>query len=165
MEHDPPLVTQSPIEQRDRAGFWLRLIAFAIDLWVLSMFALLLLFIGLLASNLGADLNGLDADSSSPLSFLSLCQIAGLTATAAYFTILHGQEGQTIGKSLLGLEVRTLAGEPLGYGRALVRCLGYGLSAASFGLGFLWVALNPGKRGWHDLLAGTVVVVYQYREQ
>ena len=71
MERDPPLVTQPPSAQRDRAGFWLRLIAFAIDLWVLSMFALLLLFIGLLASNLGADLNGLDFPPFFPFALPS----------------------------------------------------------------------------------------------
>ena len=162
---EPPPTTSEHAAKRDRAGFWLRLVAFVIDLVVLGAFSLLLLLIGFLAANLGANWSGLDTASPRPFSLLSLWQLAGLIAAAAYFTILHSEQGQTIGKSLLGLDVRTLDGEPLGYGQALVRCLAYGLSAAFLGLGFLWVALNPGKRGWHDLLSGTVVLMNSYREQ
>ena len=71
-------------------------------------------------------------------------------------SVLHHsawRAGQTIGKSLLGLEVRTPDGESVSYSQALLRCLAYGVSTLFFGIGFLWVALNPGKRGWHDLLA------------
>ncbi|MBI3303062.1 MAG: RDD family protein [Deltaproteobacteria bacterium] len=164
-EREPPLTTPEYAAERDRAGFWLRLVAFVIDLVVLGAFSLLLLLIGFLAANLGANWSGLAPDSPRPFSLLSLWQVAVLTAGAAYFTILHSEQGQTIGKNLLGLEVRTLDGEPLSYGQALVRCLAYGFSAAFLGLGFLWVALNPGKRGWHDLLAGTMVVMSEHREQ
>ena len=38
------------------------------------------------------------------------------------------------------------------------RYLGYYISIFSLGLGFLWIAFDPKKQGWHDKLAGTVVV-------
>lgn len=38
------------------------------------------------------------------------------------------------------------------------RYFGYFISTLPLGLGFLWVAFNRRKQGWHDLLAGTVVV-------
>jgi uncharacterized RDD family membrane protein YckC len=147
-----------------RAGFWLRLVAFTIDLVILGVFSLLLLFASLLLSALGADFSNLDLTSQPPLSLRRLGEAAELLATAAYFTILHGETGQTIGKSLLGLEVRTVEGERIGYSLALIRFFGYWVSFFSFGLGFLWVAVNPGKRGWHDLVAGTVVVARNNRE-
>jgi uncharacterized RDD family membrane protein YckC len=36
--------------------------------------------------------------------------------------------------------------------------LGYYVSAIPFGLGLLWVGIDPKKQGWHDKLAGTVVI-------
>jgi len=142
-----------------RAGFWLRLVAFTIDLVILGVFSIVLLFVGLLIFALGTDFGSLELTTQPSFSLRLLGEAAALLATAAYFTILHGETGQTIGKNLLGLEVCTVEGERIGYSLALIRFLGYWLSFVFFGLGFLWVALNPGKRGWHDLLAGTVVVV------
>lgn len=43
-------------------------------------------------------------------------------------------------------------------GQYVGRYFAYMLSALPFGLGFLWVAFDPRKQGWHDKLAGTVVV-------
>lgn len=40
----------------------------------------------------------------------------------------------------------------------VIRYLGYYLSMLPLFLGFLWVAFDPKKQGWHDKLAGTVVV-------
>jgi uncharacterized RDD family membrane protein YckC len=40
----------------------------------------------------------------------------------------------------------------------VIRYLGYYLSMIPLFLGFLWVAFDPKKQGWHDKLAGTVVV-------
>ena len=40
----------------------------------------------------------------------------------------------------------------------LVRYIGYYASALFFGIGFLRIPFSPRKQGWHDELAGTVVV-------
>jgi uncharacterized RDD family membrane protein YckC len=40
----------------------------------------------------------------------------------------------------------------------VVRYLGYFVSTIPLGLGLLWVAFDPRKQGWHDKMAGTVVV-------
>jgi uncharacterized RDD family membrane protein YckC len=42
--------------------------------------------------------------------------------------------------------------------RLFVRYLGYYVSTLPLLLGFLWVAFDPRKQGWHDKMAGTVVV-------
>jgi uncharacterized RDD family membrane protein YckC len=39
-----------------------------------------------------------------------------------------------------------------------IRYLGYFVSTVPFGLGLAWVGFDPRKQGWHDKLAGTVVV-------
>jgi uncharacterized RDD family membrane protein YckC len=40
----------------------------------------------------------------------------------------------------------------------VVRYLGYYVSTIPLGLGLIWVAFDPRKQGWHDKIAGTVVV-------
>jgi uncharacterized RDD family membrane protein YckC len=135
-----------------RAGFWLRFVAFTIDTVILSCFSLLLLLVGVLMTSLESYGSGLDADTEEFVSLFPLWIAGVMTTAAAYFTILHCEYGQTIGKSLLGLEVRMRDGALPSYSQALVRWLAYGVSAAFCGLGFLWIGLNPGKRGWHDLL-------------
>lgn len=43
-------------------------------------------------------------------------------------------------------------------GQLIGRYLAYYLSLIPFGLGFIWVAFDARKQGWHDKLAGTVVI-------
>jgi len=40
----------------------------------------------------------------------------------------------------------------------LIRYLGYFVAGVPLMLGLLWVAIDPRKQGWHDKMAGTVVV-------
>lgn len=40
----------------------------------------------------------------------------------------------------------------------LIRYVGYFVSSIPFGLGLFWVAFDSRKQGWHDKMAGTVVV-------
>jgi uncharacterized RDD family membrane protein YckC len=43
-------------------------------------------------------------------------------------------------------------------GQLVGRYLAYYVSIIPFMAGILWVAFDPRKQGWHDKLAGTVVV-------
>jgi len=43
-------------------------------------------------------------------------------------------------------------------GQLIGRYFAYYISTIPLGLGFLWIAWDPKKQGWHDKLAGTVVV-------
>ena len=66
--------------------------------------------------------------------------------------------GQTLGKIVLGLRVVKRNGNRIGIADAILRnVLGYNLSGI-FLLGFLWAAVDRERQGWHDKLAGTVVV-------
>jgi uncharacterized RDD family membrane protein YckC len=75
----------------------------------------------------------------------------------AYFIYGWGTRGATPGKTVLGLVVEGDDGSfPIGASRATVRLLGYVLSGALFGIGFLMIAF--GGSGLHDRVAGTRVV-------
>lgn len=43
-------------------------------------------------------------------------------------------------------------------GQCVLRYFGYLPAILPFGLGLLWVAIDPRRQGWHDKLARTVVV-------
>jgi len=49
-------------------------------------------------------------------------------------------------------------GEPASKRQLIGRYLGYYVSIIPFCLGLIWVAFDARKQGWHDKLAGTVVV-------
>ncbi len=82
----------------------------------------------------------------------------GLLFALAYFASMWTWKGTTIGGIVLGMKVVRLDGQPLTFLVALVRALAAAFSAFVFFLGFLWIALDRDKQGWHDKIAGTVVI-------
>ena len=67
--------------------------------------------------------------------------------------------GTTPGKWLIGLEVRRddAISTPSKW-QYFVRYLAYLPSGAALMLGFIWISFNKRRRGWHDMIAQTVVV-------
>lgn len=69
------------------------------------------------------------------------------------------KRGATPGKDMISAKiVDAKTGKPLTLRQSGIRYLGYYVSTIPFGLGLIWVALDPRKQGWHDKMAGTVVV-------
>lgn len=67
--------------------------------------------------------------------------------------------GATPGKMAISARIvdASTGGRP-STGQLIGRYLAYYVSALPFFLGFFWVAFDRRKQGWHDKLAGTVVV-------
>lgn len=139
------------------AGFWLRLMAFAIDDLIVFFTFIIFVIIGLIAVEM----------MPGEIREIPLLRLLGIILPAlfplgcllaiSYFTFFHLVWGQTIGKMIFGLRVTQTDGRTLSAGRALLRAIAYFLSAFPLGLGFLWVAFSAKKRSWHDWIAGTVV--------
>jgi uncharacterized RDD family membrane protein YckC len=92
---------------------------------------------------------------------LSLLQAALIAfgASALYFAASEGSAWQaTPGKRLLGLRVRDMRGERVGFGRALIRHLTGAISWLTFNLGHAIAGWRRDRRALHDLLAGTQVL-------
>ncbi|MCC6850441.1 MAG: RDD family protein [Deltaproteobacteria bacterium] len=140
------------------AGFLVRVVAFVVDGALLGAFALPLAAAGSWGVRAGMLVLGHPAPVESDEVLLTLLVIGWFAMATAYFTVLHGGDGQTIGKSFCGIAVRTLHLRRVGVVRALFRTIAYAFSSSFFGFGFFLVALTPRKRGWHDFLAGTCVV-------
>jgi len=67
--------------------------------------------------------------------------------------------GATPGKMYIKAQVvDARTGQRMRLGQSVVRYLGYILSAIPFFLGYFAVAWSDKRQGWHDKLAGTVVV-------
>jgi uncharacterized RDD family membrane protein YckC len=82
----------------------------------------------------------------------------GLLVTLAYFSGMWAWKGTTVGGVVLKLKVVRLDGQPITFPVALVRGLAGAFSTVVLFLGILWIAWDKDKQGWHDKIAGTVVV-------
>jgi len=76
-----------------------------------------------------------------------------------YHVILWTWRGGTLGQVALGIEVRRESdGRRIGLGTAILRYVGYLVSTWVLYLGLIWVAFDRRKQGWHDKIAGTLVI-------
>jgi uncharacterized RDD family membrane protein YckC len=75
----------------------------------------------------------------------------------AFFTASWVLRGQTVGMLAWHLTVVTSTGMRLTWQQALRRFIGAALAFATFGLGYLWKFIDPGRRTWPDLLSGTEI--------
>lgn len=76
-----------------------------------------------------------------------------------YFPAFWASGGRTPGMRPFGLRVvRDRDGSSFGWGTALLRMVGLYVASAVFYLGFIWIFVDKRHRGWHDLIAGTIVV-------
>jgi uncharacterized RDD family membrane protein YckC len=87
-----------------------------------------------------------------------IIQLIAFLITVGYFVYFWGK-GQTIGMRVFHLRVAdAVTGQPIGYGRAALRYLGYVISAIVCYIGLIWAAFDGRKQGWHDKIANTVVL-------
>jgi uncharacterized RDD family membrane protein YckC len=124
------------------AGFWIRALAYAADMAILTLVLLLLALPFAFMGGAGMALYGLIA-AVGPIAYFAWLQASSREAT--------------IGKQLCGLKVRH-EGEQISLLRSIARELAKLLSSAVLMIGFLMVAFTGRKQGLHDMLASTEVV-------
>jgi uncharacterized RDD family membrane protein YckC len=82
-----------------------------------------------------------------------------LAAIVGFYGFFWTRRGQTLGMASWRIEVRREDGSLLDWRDTVVRLLAATLSWLVFGLGFLWILVDPARRAWHDRLSRTVVLV------
>jgi uncharacterized RDD family membrane protein YckC len=87
-----------------------------------------------------------------------LIALSGIVISVVYYVRSWARSGQTVGKMWIKAKVVGADGQPVSIGRALLRYLGYIVSAVLLSLGFLWIAFDRKRQGLHDKIAGTYVV-------
>ena len=130
------------------AGFWIRLIAYIIDIAV--TYAITGLINTLTFNKLNITMNiPLLGESSLTFVFVMLF----------YFVIMTYLINQTLGKIIMGLKVAVISPKKLTLIDVLYReIVGRLLNMALFSLPYLVVAFNSKKMGLHDYIADTVVI-------
>ncbi len=66
--------------------------------------------------------------------------------------------GMTVGMRAWKVKLVSEDGAVVSWPRCLIRFLAAILSATAFGLGFVWILVDKKKRGWHDVLARTLLI-------
>ena len=136
--------------QQRFAGFWIRTLAYLVDAFLLSLVG------GAFPYLLIAGLPGSQQANNGAAT-----QSAGSSVLLAvvYFVVCWWLfRGRTIGMWITGLRVIRDDGAPLGLLGAIVRVIGLWFSFAVCFVGVIWVAVDSRHRGWHDMLARTLVV-------
>lgn len=80
-----------------------------------------------------------------------------LAVSYLYFGWCWTRSGQTLGMRAWRMRVRTREGEPLGWGRSLVRFTAAIVSIGAAGIGLLWVAFDRERLSLHDRLSATAL--------
>jgi uncharacterized RDD family membrane protein YckC len=143
-----------------RASLFARYLAILVDLSFLLCVSALLFASGLIGAmmGIGAGIAFSTELFSTLRAFASVFFFFEIFLFLFYFTYLTACGENTFGKYIFGLRVvRRRDNAPLGVTRSLVRALAYWLSALPLFLGFL-MALLPGGRALHDVIAGTTVI-------
>ncbi len=152
----------TPLQQP--AGFWRRVGAGVFDVLFLMTAAMLLLLEIIVIIRWAAHYGWAPLDVAE--TELVLWMVLGLIwygtsvilVPVLYYTLTEGAFGQTLGKALFGIVVVSADGHPIGYGRAFARLLTLPYALVPAGIGLIWAALPPAKRGWHDYISVTRVV-------
>lgn len=131
------------------AGFWIRLMATALDVFIVGL--PVMLFVSILF--------GLDWLLGNSINWRA--DLLNFILIAAVTIILWANwRGMTPGKKLMGIRIVSFPDyQALSYGKSAVRCLiGYTISTLILFLGYLMIAFRKDKRGLHDLIAKTCVI-------
>lgn len=140
--------------QQEYAGFWIRSAAAIIDTVILLMLILPMIYLIYSSYYLGSE-RSIDGGWETLFSWLF-----PFVLTVLFWTY----RSATPGKMILKLKiVDAKTGEPLSITQSIIRYLGYYLSSIMC-LGFIWIIFSRKKQGWHDMLAGNVVVRTENRD-
>jgi len=137
------------MNERKYAGFWIRTVAAIIDT---------LLMIIIIAPVL-TGIYGKEYWLSDSLIQGSWDVMFSYILPAIAVVLFWSYKSATPGKMLMKLTIvdAKTGGKP-STGQLIGRYLGYYVSIIPLCLGIIWVGIDKRKQGWHDKLAGTVVI-------
>jgi uncharacterized RDD family membrane protein YckC len=145
-----PSAAPGPGLAPDYVGFSKRCVAFLIDIFILLVIA-----VPLLMAIYGRAY--FDPAREGLAGFWDL--VINVLAPAAATLLFWRYRGATPGKMAIGAKVvdAKTGGAP-STGSLVARYFGYIASALPLMLGFAWIAVDRRKQGFHDKIAGTVVI-------
>lgn len=130
-------------------GFWARVGAALIDSVLVG-----LIIWPLLTAVYGSEYWTATDFINGPIDFL-VSWVLPAIAVIAFWTTKQATPGKMAVSARI---VDAETGSAPGAGQLIVRYFGYFISMFPLSLGIFWVGFDRRKQGWHDKLAGTVVV-------
>ncbi|VUD62894.1 hypothetical protein TDB9533_03133 [Thalassocella blandensis] len=140
---------QTSEQQYEYAGFWIRVVASIIDTLIVMFITipLLLLVYGKSYWMSESFVNG-------PVDF-----IVSYVFPAVAVILFWIYKSATPGKMILNLKVVDAKDfSTLKVSKAIIRYVGYYVSVIPLMLGLIWVGIDKKKQGFHDKMAGSVVI-------
>ncbi len=132
-------------------GFWIRFLAYMIDVIVLEI-AYYAVIVPLGLATVGVS----QRDIASGIWLIPL--LIGFGINFCYYAFFNSRFGATPGKMALGLKIVRPDGSPISLGQAIGRYFGYMLSGLILGVGFMMAGWDDEKRTLHDRLCDTRVI-------
>jgi len=146
-------------------GFWMRLVARIVDGIIITVplgviFGVFVALAGGIASTANTtDQNAQAAVGIGLIGVWLLIATLATIGTVAYFVYFWGTSGSTLGMRIFSLRVVDAdTGARIGIPRAIVRYLMSIVNSLACYIGWIWVAFDPRKQGWHDKVANSVVI-------
>lgn len=137
------------LTQKKYVGFWVRVGASCVDSFIVVMIITPLLY-----AIYGAQYFQGDQLVAGPVDLL-LNYIFPAIAVIVFWVYKSSTPGKMIFKAII-VDVQT--GLKPSKKQLIGRYFAYYVSLIPLGLGFFWVIWDARKQGWHDKLAGTVVI-------
>ncbi|MCV6622056.1 MAG: RDD family protein [Cellvibrionaceae bacterium] len=141
------------MESPKYAGFWIRLVAHIVDGFVFS-----LIIVPLALWLVDFDLSRY-SEQGSGTSIVRF--VLPMLAVWLFWYYKSATPGKMIFRIKI-VDAQTLG--RLGIGQTIGRYFAYMVCIIPLFLGFIWVAFDPRKQGFHDKLAGTLVIIEEPKQ-
>jgi uncharacterized RDD family membrane protein YckC len=158
---ESPEMTAGPAPGIEFAPHGARLVAYIFDGIIIGIVVSVIALIGSIVIFLGATYEGNRVVSFSPASAVigSIILFISILVGILYFPYFWSHGGRTLGMRPFNLRVvRDSDGGAIGWGTAFLRLLGLWVAGLVFYLGYIWIFIDKRRRGWQDLIAGTVMI-------
>jgi uncharacterized RDD family membrane protein YckC len=162
-----PAVYVQPLPLVTYAGFWLRVLAYLIDMIVLGIFAVPILIGAAMVMGIGGMIESIPHNQDPFMNglppafilFLMFCGGLSLFGTWLYFALLESSEWQgTAGKKALGLIVTDMEGRRVTFLRATARYFAKYVTHFTFFIGYIMAGFTEKRQALHDMIASCLVL-------
>jgi len=149
------------------AGFWLRFVAYLLDVIIVGIVAVPIVVVLAVATGASAALSSMSDDNPQQalaaagfVIFLCSLIIILLGGLWLYYALLESSSWQgTVGKKALGLIVTDLDGRRVSFGRATARFFSRLITGlVPLFIGYILAGITAKKQALHDMIAGTLVL-------
>ena len=141
-------LTEAPVTVRP-VGFWARVVASIVDSIIVGLVTLPILW-----QVYGPSYFTAGHFIAGPIDF-AVSWVFPAVAVILFWMYRSATPGKSVVRARI-VDANTLEGPSPR--QCLIRYLGYFVSTIPLGMGLLWVAFDSHKQGWHDKLAGTLVI-------